>query len=213
MIDLDAVRHTPLLHSPFAHFVVPRFVRKDAFAPILRDFPEMPHPGSFPLSKLRYGPAFQALVDALQGGDLREVVEKKFDIDLADRPTLITVRGRARAKDGRIHTDTSVKLITVLVYLNEGWTGDGGLLRLLRSSSSLDDFFAEVRPELGTAVFFRCTDNAWHGHTPFVGERRALQLNWVRDASVVRREERRHALSAGVKSWMSLRAVRQERNL
>ena len=99
---------------------------------------------------------------------------------------MITVRGQARPKDGRIHTDSVTKLVTVLLYLNQAWKGEGGSLRLLRSNASFDDYFADVPPEAGTAVFFRCTDNAWHGHTPYVGPRRALQLNWVTDESVVR---------------------------
>jgi Rps23 Pro-64 3,4-dihydroxylase Tpa1-like proline 4-hydroxylase len=115
---------------------------------------------------------------------------------------MVTVRGQARAKDGRIHTDTDTKIVTVLLYLNPGWKDDGGRLRLLRSSASLDDYFAEVPPEAGTAVFFRCTDNAWHAHTPYVGQRRAIQLNWVTDESVVRHEERRHRLSARLKKWL-----------
>jgi hypothetical protein len=62
---------------------------------------------------------------------------------------------------------------------------------------------AEVVVELGTAVFFRCTENAWDGHTPFVGERRATQLNWVTDESVVRRERARHGFSARLKRWFA----------
>ena len=34
---------------------------------------------------------------------------------------MITVRGRCAAKDGRIHTDTPTKLITVLIYFNDQW--------------------------------------------------------------------------------------------
>lgn len=90
----------------------------------------------------------------------------------------------------------------MLLYLNQDWKDEGGRLRLLRSSASLDDDFAEVPPDAETAVFFRRTDNAWHGHTPCVGERRAIQLNWVTDESVVRHEERRHRFSARLKKWL-----------
>jgi Rps23 Pro-64 3,4-dihydroxylase Tpa1-like proline 4-hydroxylase len=114
---------------------------------------------------------------------------------------MVTVRGQARPRDGRIHTDSRTKLVTVLLYMNPGWSDGGGWLRLLRSSDSLDDYFAEVPPEAGTAVFFRCTKNAWHGHTPFVGPRRAIQLNWVLDESVVRREQGRHRISARLKKY------------
>jgi hypothetical protein len=43
---------------------------------------------------------------------------------------------------------------------------------------------------------FKRSDNSWHGHKPFVGERKALQLNWVLDEQVKRREQKRHGVSA-----------------
>jgi Rps23 Pro-64 3,4-dihydroxylase Tpa1-like proline 4-hydroxylase len=116
---------------------------------------------------------------------------------------MLTVRGHARAKDGRIHTDSKWKIVTLLIYMNRGWRDDGGHLRLLRSPSNLDDYVADVVPEYGTAVFFQCTDNAWHGHTPFVGERRAIQLNWVESESWVRREQGRHRWSSRLKKILS----------
>lgn len=197
MIDIERFRATPLVGEPFAHLVVPGFV--PGAAELDRDFPRIPKAGSFPLSALTHGPAFHSLVEALSGEGLRTAVEEKFAIDLSGRPTMLTVRGHARAKDGRIHTDSKWKVVTLLIYMNRGWSGEGGHLRLLRSSENLEDYVADVTPEYGTAVFFRCTENAWHGHTPYVGERRAIQLNWVEDESWVRREQARHRWSSRLK--------------
>lgn len=202
MIDYDRLRDTPLVRAPFEHLVVSAFLAAPALDAVISGFPEIEKGGSFPESELSFGPAFASLLAELRGPELREAVAEKFAIDLEGKPTMVTVRGQARAKDGRIHTDTVTKIVTVLLYLNPGWKDEGGRLRLLRSSSSLDDYFAEIPPEAGTAVFFRCTDNAWHGHTPYVGERRAIQLNWVTDESVVRHEERRHRFSARLKKWL-----------
>lgn len=202
MIDLDRLKRTPLVREPFEHVIVPEFLREAALGPVLSAFPPIGKGGSFPVSTLSFGEAFASLVQELQGSALRSAVEEKFELDLSDRPTLVTVRGQSRAKDGRIHTDTRTKIVTVLLYMNHGWNDAGGRLRLLRSKASLDDTFAEVAPEAGTAVFFRCTRDAWHGHTPYVGERRAVQLNWVTDLAVVRREERRHRISAVFKKWL-----------
>ena len=113
------------------------------------------------------------------------------------------MRGHARAKDGRIHTDSTWKLVTLLLYISGAWPHEGGHLRLLRSPKSLDDYFADIRPEHATAVLFRCSENAWHGHTPYVGERRAIQLNWVEDESWVRREQGRHRWSSKLKRIFS----------
>ena len=199
MIDLERFRATPLVREPFDHLVVPQFIRPEAVARLEPNFPLVPKAGSFPMSELTCGPAFEELVEELHGEPLRKAVEEKFEIDLTGRPTMLTVRGHARAKDGRIHTDARWKILTLLIYMNGAWPDEGGHLRLLRSPRSLDDYFADVCPEHATAVFFRCTENAWHGHTPYVGERRAIQLNWVKDESWVRREQRRHGWSSKLK--------------
>lgn len=202
MIDYERFRSAPLVREPFDHVVVAGFLDEAAIEPVLSSFPTIEKGGSFPVSVLSCGAGFAGLVEELHGPELRRAVGEKFGIDLGGKATMVTVRGQARARDGRIHTDTETKLVTVLLYLNRGWKDKGGWLRLLRSNASLDDYFAEVPPEAGTAVFFRCTENAWHGHTPYVGERRAIQLNWVTDPSVVRVEERRHRLSARLKKWL-----------
>jgi len=202
MIDYERFRKTPLVREPFDHLVVSGFVASPALEPVLSSFPAIEKGGSFPESELSFGPAFANLLAELRGPELEAAVAEKFAIDLEGKPTMVTVRGQARAKDGRIHTDAETKIVTALLYLNPGWRDEGGGLRLLRSPSSLDDYFAEIPPEAGTAVFFRCTDNAWHGHTPYVGKRRAIQLNWVTDERVVRHEERRHRFSARLKKWL-----------
>ena len=200
-IDLDAFRATRLEREPYDHLVVSGFLRPDAMRIIGADYPEISKAGSYPLSELKFGPAFAALIEEMRTPEMEDAFADKFDIDLAGRPIMVTVRGQCRAKDGRIHTDSKTKLITVLIYMNVTWPDPGGHLRLLRSAKTLDDFFAEVQPAQANAVVFRCRDNAWHGHTPFVGERRVIQLNWVMDEAVVRREQRRHGFSAKLKRW------------
>ena len=86
---------------------------------------------------------------------------------------MFTVRGECRASDGKIHTDSATKLITVLLYMNEKWDKDGGRLRILRNGTDLDDYVEEVPPHGGTLLVFRRSENSWHGHQPFDGPRRA----------------------------------------
>lgn len=203
-VDLAALARTKLVSEPFPHLVVPGFVPPPARAALARDFPAIAEPGSFPLGELRYGPAFRGFVAELEGEEMRAAFAAKFGIDLAGRPTMITVRGQARAADGRIHTDTATKLITVLIYMNESWEAPGGRLRLLRSPETLDDAIAEVPPAAGTLLAFRVTPHSWHGHAPVSGPRRVVQLNWVESERVVRRERLRHGLSARMKRLRSL---------
>jgi SM-20-related protein len=200
MLDLDRLRAAPLTHEPFEFVVVDEFVRREALPAIIADFPEIRRTGSFPIETVACGPAFAELAAALRGGALRRVIEEKFGIDLADRPTLLTVRGRSDGRDGYIHTDSVSKIITLLLYMNPVWERAEGQLRLLRGPGDLEDYVREVAPLAGTMLAFRRSDRSFHGHYPHYGERRSLQLNWVTDAVVVRRELGRHRWSARLKA-------------
>lgn len=195
-IDLDAFNAAPLTREPFAFLMLPRFVKAEATAAINADYPEVPHPGSFPLSTLHYGPAFAAFVAAIQGPEFTRAVEKKLDVSLTGRPTMVTARGQSAARDGQIHTDSRTKLVTVLIYMNNAWEAKTGRLRLLRGPDNLDDVIAEVPPDEGTLLIFKNEPNAWHGFHAFEGPRRVIQLNWVTGVGVVKREQTRHRISA-----------------
>ncbi len=195
-VDFDRLHSAAVEPVPFPFVIVPHFVRAEAKTGITQDFPEVTKAGSFPLPSLHYGPAFAALIGALTGPKMTEIVEQKFGIDLQDRPTMTTVRGRCEARDGHIHTDSKTKLITMLLYMNDHEDADRGRLRILRSATDLNDVAAEVPPDEGTLLIFRNGPNAWHGFEPISGPRRVIQVNWVTDDSVVRREQSRHRLSA-----------------
>ena len=201
-LDLAALARSRRVDEPFPHLIVPGFLPPGAQAAIAADYPEIGEAGSFPVGDLKIGARFRAFLDELEGPEFRGSIERAFDIDLSGRPTMVTVRGHARPRDGRIHNDSRTKLITVLVYMNEAWEADGGRLRLLRSPDNLDDVVAEVPPHAGTLLAFRVTENSWHGHLPVSGPRRVVQLNWVESEAVVRRERLRHGLSARVKKLL-----------
>lgn len=198
-LNLTAIESAAPNRDPFEHMIVPGIVSKDALPAIHEDFPQIDKPGSYPVSQLTYGPRFEALLGELQSRPFAEHVGAKLGIELSDKPTMVTVRGRCRPTDGKIHTDSTGKLVTVLVYLNPSWEVPGGQLRLLRNDHDLEDYVVEVPPEEGTMVAFTCRPNAWHGHHSFEGQRRTIQLNWVRSKSYKMREQVRHALSARLK--------------
>ena len=200
LLDLDRLRAAPLSRDPFDFVVVENFVRPRYLAAAIADFPPLEKHGSFPLNSQRYGAAFRQLATELEGDDLRRAIEAKFALDLSDRPTMITLRGYSDGKDGSIHTDSATKLITLLLYMNPVWEAEAGRLRLLRRADDLEDFVAEIAPTAGTMVAFRRSATSFHGHHAHIGERRSIQLNWVTDAGVVRRELARHRWSARLKS-------------
>ena len=198
-INLEAFRRTPLNSEPFPYLTIPKFVRSDVYATLSQDFPVVTKPGSFPVSELSVTPTFEQFLGELRSTAVTQAFATKFDVDLAQRPTMITIRGMCRAKDGKIHSDSRSKLLTVLIYMNDIWPHKGGRLRLLRSVGDLNDMITEVEPGPGTMVAFLNTDSAWHGHTQYNGQRRAIQLNWVTDEGVVKREQGRHRFSAKIK--------------
>ena len=198
-LDLAALRATPLNTEPYDYVVVPNFVRAERFRDVVADYPAVPGPGSHPLPELTIKGHFKALLDELRGPEFRRAVEDKLRLDLSSRPTMFTVRGECRSTDGKIHTDSATKLVTVLLYMNEQWDKDGGRLRILRSGTDLRDYAEEVPPHGGTLLIFRRSENSWHGHEPFQGQRRAIQMNWVTGWSVVMREQGRHRLSTTIK--------------
>ncbi len=199
IINLDALRATPLNQSPFPFLVIDKFLRAEYAEAIAADFPNIPFRGSVPLTQVPYGATFARLVEDLSSTALRDAIEEKFALSLDGRATMITVRGRADKRDGRIHTDTESKFLTMLLYLNPVWAADGGRLRVLKNGKSLDDYVVEIPPTFGTCLLFKVTDNCWHGHKPFAGERRVLQLNYVRDDAARNRHLLRHRITAQLK--------------
>jgi len=199
VLDFESARACAAHTEPFPYLIIPGFVRATAQSGIDADFPAIGHPGSFPLASVKYGPKFSDLVDALTGSEMAALVEQKLGVDLAERTTMVTVRGISKAADGQIHTDSRTKLVTMLLYMNPEWESGNGRLRLLRSPDNLQDCIAEVPPDRGTLLMFRNDENAWHGFEPFEGPRRVIQVNWVTDDGVVRRERARHRFSAFMK--------------
>src|SRR5258706_11736435 len=153
-IDIAALERAKLTREPFPFVMVPHFVKPEAIDSIGADFPKIEHLGSFPLPTLSYGAAFRNFMNAIRGPAFTHAVETKMGIDLSTRPTMITVRGQSGPGDGRIHSDSTTKLVTVLIYMNAGWDSAGGRLRLLRSANDINDVIAEVPPDEGTLLVF-----------------------------------------------------------
>ncbi|HAC58286.1 2OG-Fe(II) oxygenase [Parvibaculum sp.] len=199
LIDIEALRATPLKTDPYEYLVVPAFVTGKALDSVIADFPNIESTGSIPPSELDIYGSFEQLLEEMNGPEFRKVIEEKFGVDLTGRPSMFTIRGHCARNNGKIHTDTESKIITVLLYLNQEWEAGGGRLRILRSGTDLNDAAEEVSPNGGTLLVFKRSDKSWHGHEPFEGQRRAIQMNWVRDEDVVAHEQRRHRFTSTLK--------------
>lgn len=201
-LDYAAFAATPVSAQPFPHVVVPQFVPAAFLLQVVQGLPALGKGGSFPTEGLRLGDAARSLVAELEGPSFRKAVNDKFGLSLDDAPTMVTLRGQSREKDGRIHCDSTAKRVTVLLYLNpdtEAWAKQEGCLRLLRSPDDLDDYAVEVPPVNGTLLVFPNGPTTWHGHKQFVGRRYVIQLNWMTTDDKARYEMRRHKISAFMK--------------
>jgi hypothetical protein len=178
-LDIQKFERTEAQREPFEFITVPALLCGDNHDAANRDFPKLDRAGNFPLEDLRYGPGFADFINEIRGPEFRKAVERKFDIGLEGLETRITIRGFADQSDGEIHTDIRSKVLTGLIYLNESWDSAGGRLRLLRNGHDIEDYVAEVPPIGGTLLMFKRADNSWHGHKPFSGVRRTVQINWI----------------------------------
>ncbi|WP_374546923.1 2OG-Fe(II) oxygenase [Rhodoblastus sp.] len=204
MIDYQAFQAATVATDPFPHFATRGFLPPAEVARAIADFPKIDMGGLFLPEFAPYGPAFDRLLKELEGPEVRKVMEQKLDIDLAGRPTMVTLRSNCQARDGRIHADSKFKLATLLLYLNEDWVDQGGKLRVLRSGTDIEDYAGEVAPEGGLAFCFRVQPNSWHGHKPFVGPRRYVMMNYCTDQQSRDQELARHRMSNRVKKFKRL---------
>jgi hypothetical protein len=201
-LDYQKLDATPVATDPFRHVIVTEFVSPRLLPDVVAGLPKLAKGGSFPTGGLRLGPAAKALMAELEGPLFRQAVARKFDLALDDAPVMVTLRCQSREKDGRIHTDSTAKRVTVLLYLNpdvETWAKHDGCLRLLRRPDDLEDYAVEVPPVNGNLLIFPNGPTTWHGHKQFVGRRHVIQLNYMTTDDKARYELRRHKLSAFVK--------------
>jgi SM-20-related protein len=183
-LNIAAFEKTPLQRDPFNFLIAQGVMSPETLVRVNQDYPAIEKPANFKPQDLHYGPAFQQLLDELNGAEFQAAVERKFGVDLADTQKTITVRRYSELSDGNIHTDHWSKVITVLLYFNPEWTQEGGKLRLLRSKTDIEDYAAEATPIGGTLLAFRRSNNSFHGYKRFEGERRMVQVNWVRASRI-----------------------------
>ncbi|GAN81273.1 2OG-Fe(II) oxygenase [Acidocella aminolytica] len=201
--NFRALRAAAVSTEPFSHILLEHFITPDALPAVVADLPPMKGRGSFPIRALKLGPAAKAAIAALEGEEFRVIVAEKFGLDLQGAPLMTTLRGNSGAQDGQIHTDSSAKRVTILLYLNPGngvaWARHEGCLRLLRDGQNLDNYAKEVPPVDGTLLVFPNGPSTWHGHKQFIGQRYVVQMNYMTTSTKAKAEMRRHHLSAFIK--------------
>lgn len=199
VFNYESVRNAPVATAPCPHLVVKDFLSPAALKRVLELLPDIPSGGSFPRAALGLPVELEGMLGEFEGPRLKEILAEKFGLDLTDAPSMVTLRGRTRQKDGRIHLDSASKRVTILLYLNpleQEWPDHKGCLRFLNDPKNLEDYAAEITPTGGTLVAFPNGPRAWHGHRKYVGPRITVQLNYMHADRKVRAEQLRHRLSA-----------------
>lgn len=197
-LDLQKLRDAEVKTNPFNYLICPYFLPQDSLKQVIDNFPSLKG-GSYPLDQVEASAAFHEVIGELDKPEFEQLIEEKFDVELKGRPKMYSLRGYCRKTDGKIHPDSKDKIITVLLYLNDTWHHEGGRLRLLSSATDLNAVIGEVPPDDGTLLIFKRADNSWHGHEPFEGPRRSIQMNWMTTEGRRGFHSLRHKLSAQVK--------------
>lgn len=204
MYDLKALESAELRTDPFAFLVLEHFIDLPTTSLINRDYPDIRVPKNLRLEQLDCRGTFQQFVETLASEELTEAMSRKFDVDLRGKPIQITVRGLCEPRDGKIHTDSKSKIVTALMYFNDEWPHEGGRLRMLRSGSDIEDYVAEVPPLSGTLLAFRRSDCSFHGHKPFDGARRMIQLSWVKPKRLANYQRKRKKITWQIRRLLHL---------
>jgi len=52
---------------------------------------------------------------------------------------------------------------------------------------------------MGNVFAFLRSDKSWHGHRPFAGERKVIQIAWVKDQAELDRKKKRNSTAQFLK--------------
>ena len=196
ILDFDLILNAKVNFEYFPFFTVnDAFSSDNLHKQIVSDLPVINQGGSFPLESLTFGKNVENLIKELQSEKMRNILDQKFEVDLTNKPMLTTFRGYSRLRDGKIHSDSKTKIVTVLIYLNDAWGQKDGLLRMLKEKNNLEDYIEEVPATMGSLVAFKVTENCWHGFQAYEGKRCSIQLNYLYE-NTLSQHNFRHKLSS-----------------
>ncbi|MEP6940167.1 MAG: 2OG-Fe(II) oxygenase [Rudaea sp.] len=192
--------------QPFAFLIAREQLPAGAARELRDDFPKYSGAGFFPYDPADCGPSVNRLVTELTDPRVASAIGAHLGIaDLGQFPTLVTLCRALNRRHGTIHTDSRSKVATALLYLNETWpdTSDG-CFRFLNRIDDIDDLAVpEIRPIYGNLTVFRRSDHSFHGHLPFEGERRVIQVAWLTSEEEKLRKTQRGKLSRLFKKLFS----------
>ncbi len=173
---------TRVASEPFPFLIAHGQLPGDARRMLRDDFPDYKEAGFFPWEPGQCGASINRLIEQATAPAMVKALSQRLGIDNLDGyPTLVTICRHLNKRHGTIHTDSRSKVATALIYLNEEWPDtSAGCLRFLERIDDIDAMLApEVKPLYGELAMFKRCDNSFHGHLPWEGERRVIQIAWL----------------------------------
>ena len=204
LLNLAAFDTAEASLDPYQHILIDNLLSPGVAERLEAEYPAIDVSGYITMEPEKLPQVFRDLVEELKGPALTECLSKAFDRDMHIYPRLVTMRRWSTAREGYIHTDSERKVMTMLLYLNPSWLGgSGGSLRVLYDGKNFEPYALEVPPLNGTVFAFTRSDNSWHGHLPFAGERRVIQVTWLRDGDALDRKMSNNGLHQKLKRLFS----------
>ncbi|WP_447746418.1 polysaccharide pyruvyl transferase family protein [Pseudomonas nicosulfuronedens] len=132
-------------------------------------------------------PAWQRLARTLGSAPYRAALSRLTGVDISNAPMEANVFHYGPCASLGAHPDLSDKLVTHILYFNQGWDPrDGGCLDILRSNDA-NDISATVVPEVGNSAVLVRSDDSWHAVSPVVNgcatSRRSVTVTFYRPGS------------------------------
>ena len=199
ILKLDALKNAEVSHTPYPYFIVENALADSEVQAVIQDFPKIEQGGSYNIEDVEINPNFDRFLKSLDTPEFRQILTDKFDVNVMEHPMMVTLRGYSRQKDGRIHSDSKSKLLTILIYLNESWDAPNGRLRILNNDNDINNYVTEINAGPGSLVAFKVTDNGWHGYIPYEGQRQSIQINFLTSEKANAKHKFFHGLSAKMK--------------
>jgi hypothetical protein len=204
LIDPARLDHpgTLVRREPFSFMIAHGQLPGEASGELETDFPHYGEAGFFPWDPADCGPSVNAVIENLTTPEIASAIGSRLGIEnLGSYPTLVTLCRHLNKRHGTIHTDSTSKIATALLYLNAQWPDNsGGCLRFLERVDDIDSLIVpELKPLYGEFAVFRRAENSFHGHLPYEGERRVIQVAWLVSEEAKRRKTRRGRFSRAFK--------------
>lgn len=188
--------------EPFPFLIARDTLNEQHKAGLHQDFPVYSEAGYLPYNPSECGPSINKLIEEITSSAIADELGVKLGIErLSQYPTLVTICRHLNRRHGSIHTDGRSKVATALIYMNDEWAGTSdGCLRFLASADDVNDTIApEVAPLFGRFAMFKRADNSYHGHLPYEGERRVIQIAWIINEAERNRKLKRGGFSRFIK--------------